>query len=47
MVRSVVCGAGVIGLATALLLARDGHEVTVVETDPQPPPDTPAQAWDG
>lgn len=44
MARVLVCGAGVIGLATALLLAREGHLVTVVEADPQPPP-TPDQAW--
>ena len=29
-----VLGAGVAGLAAALLLARDGHEVTLVERDP-------------
>ena len=31
--RIVVLGAGVSGLAAALLLARDGHQVTVVERD--------------
>jgi D-amino-acid dehydrogenase len=30
-VRVVVLGAGVVGLATAYYLARDGHEVTVVD----------------
>jgi 2-polyprenyl-6-methoxyphenol hydroxylase-like FAD-dependent oxidoreductase len=29
-----IAGAGVAGLATALLLARDGHRVTLVERDP-------------
>lgn len=29
-----VLGAGVAGLATALLLARDGHHVTIIERDP-------------
>ena len=29
----IVLGGGVAGLATALLLARDGHAVTVVERD--------------
>ncbi|MCX8200903.1 MAG: FAD-dependent oxidoreductase, partial [Candidatus Caldarchaeum sp.] len=29
--RTIVVGAGVGGLATAALLAKDGHEVTVVE----------------
>ncbi len=32
----VVLGAGVAGLATALLLARDGHDVTIVERDELP-----------
>lgn len=31
MTRTVVVGAGIAGLATAALLARDGHEVTVLE----------------
>jgi 2-polyprenyl-6-methoxyphenol hydroxylase-like FAD-dependent oxidoreductase len=43
--RIVVCGAGVCGLLTAVLLADDGHDVTVLERDPAPPPD-PAAAWD-
>ena len=34
------------GLCTAMLLARDGHDVTVFERDPAPPPD-PAAAWEG
>ena len=41
----VVCGAGVCGLITAMLLANDGHEVTVLERDPSPPPG-PEAAWD-
>lgn len=45
MGRIVVCGGGVIGLSTAMLLARDGHQVTVLETDPSPVPEAPAQAW--
>jgi 2-polyprenyl-6-methoxyphenol hydroxylase-like FAD-dependent oxidoreductase len=45
MARIVVCGAGVCGLTTAMLLARDGHEVTVLERDPEAPP-APGEAWD-
>lgn len=42
----VVCGAGVCGLTTAMLLANDGHEVTVLERDPAPPPPTTDEVWD-
>jgi 2-polyprenyl-6-methoxyphenol hydroxylase-like FAD-dependent oxidoreductase len=41
-----VLGAGMNGLTTAMLLARDGHEVTVLERDPSCPPTTPARAWE-
>jgi 2-polyprenyl-6-methoxyphenol hydroxylase-like FAD-dependent oxidoreductase len=44
--RIVVLGAGVCGLATALLIARDGHDVTVLERDPDPVPETPGEAWE-
>jgi 2-polyprenyl-6-methoxyphenol hydroxylase-like FAD-dependent oxidoreductase len=40
MPRITVLGAGVCGLAAAVLLARDGHDVTVLERDPAPVPDT-------
>lgn len=45
MSEIVVVGGGVGGLLTAILLAEDGHEVTVLERDPSPPPD-PRQCWD-
>jgi 2-polyprenyl-6-methoxyphenol hydroxylase-like FAD-dependent oxidoreductase len=47
MASIVVIGGGICGLGTALLLARDGHEVTVVEQDPNPPPGSLETAWDG
>jgi 2-polyprenyl-6-methoxyphenol hydroxylase-like FAD-dependent oxidoreductase len=41
----VVTGAGVSGLIGAMLLANDGHDVTVVERDPGAPP-SPGDAWE-
>lgn len=46
MVPILVLGAGVCGLASALMLARDGHDVTVLERDAAPPPDTPDAAFE-
>jgi len=43
----VVCGGSVIGLATAMLLAHDGHEVCVLERNAAPPPEVASHAWDG
>src|ERR1700754_1492323 len=40
----LVLGAGMCGLSTAMLLARDGHQVTVLDRDPDAPPD-PGLAW--
>src|SRR4051812_41358687 len=42
----LVCGGGVVGLSAAMMLAADGHDVTVLESDPAPPPADPAEAWE-
>lgn len=46
MARIVVVGAGVAGLSSAMLLAKDGHDVVVLERDPAPPPTSADEAWD-
>ena len=46
MAKVIVLGGGVCGLASGLMLARDGHEVTVLERDPAPVPDSPEHAWE-
>lgn len=43
----LVTGAGLIGLSTAMLLARDGHLVTVLDRDPAPPTPSGEDAWGG
>ena len=47
MARILILGAGLGGLATAMLLARDAHEVIVLERDPAgpPPPEDTDTAW--
>lgn len=44
MADVVVVGAGLVGLGAGLLLAGDGHQVTVLERDPGRPPAV-ASAW--
>ena len=43
----IVVGGSITGLVTALALARDGHQVTVLEQDPAPMPQTPDEAFQG
>ena len=38
MAKIVVAGGGACGLAAALMLEADAHEVTVLERDPAPHP---------
>jgi 2-polyprenyl-6-methoxyphenol hydroxylase-like FAD-dependent oxidoreductase len=45
MGRIVVVGGGIVGTCAAMMLAGDGHDVTVLERDPAPPP-APDVAWD-
>src|SRR5688572_13293968 len=47
MAAILVLGAGMNGLALAMLLAKDGHDVTVLERDASEPLDDPEEAWDG
>lgn len=49
MAEVVIAGAGVVGSASALFLARAGHEVVVLDRDGPPPdgtPDDDAQGWE-
>jgi 2-polyprenyl-6-methoxyphenol hydroxylase-like FAD-dependent oxidoreductase len=45
LVRVVIAGAGIAGLAGALALARDGHAVTILERDASPMPATADAAF--
>jgi 2-polyprenyl-6-methoxyphenol hydroxylase-like FAD-dependent oxidoreductase len=46
MADIIVLGGGVCGLAAGLLLARDGHDVTLIERDPAPVPESVDEAWE-
>jgi 2-polyprenyl-6-methoxyphenol hydroxylase-like FAD-dependent oxidoreductase len=46
MAGIVLVGAGVVALGTAMLLAGDGHQVTMLERDPDGPPADLDQAWE-
>jgi 2-polyprenyl-6-methoxyphenol hydroxylase-like FAD-dependent oxidoreductase len=45
MARIIVLGGGVCGLSAGMMLARDGHEVTVLERDADPVPESVEEAW--
>jgi 2-polyprenyl-6-methoxyphenol hydroxylase-like FAD-dependent oxidoreductase len=45
MAEIVVVGGGLVGHCSAMLLAGDGHTVTVLERDPEPPPRSADAAW--
>ena len=46
MADLVVMGGGMCGMLTGIVLAKDGHTVTVFERDPQEPPGDADEAWD-
>jgi 2-polyprenyl-6-methoxyphenol hydroxylase-like FAD-dependent oxidoreductase len=46
MAEIIVLGGGVCGLAAGMMLARDGHEVTLLERDPARVPGSPEEAWE-
>ena len=46
MADVIVVGGGVGGLTAAMLLAKDGHRVRLLERDPASPPADPAACWE-
>jgi 2-polyprenyl-6-methoxyphenol hydroxylase-like FAD-dependent oxidoreductase len=46
LAKVVIIGAGICGLGAAIILARDGHDVTVLERDNHPLPNSPLDAWE-
>jgi 2-polyprenyl-6-methoxyphenol hydroxylase-like FAD-dependent oxidoreductase len=47
MSKILVLGGGIVGLSTAMMLVRRGHDVTVFERDSMPLPASPEDAWQG
>jgi 2-polyprenyl-6-methoxyphenol hydroxylase-like FAD-dependent oxidoreductase len=46
MSRIIMLGGGVCGLASGIMLARDGHQVTILERDEAPVPECVEDAWE-
>ena len=46
MSKVVIVGGGPVGLASAILFGREGHTVTLLEKDGQPPPTSALGAWE-
>jgi 2-polyprenyl-6-methoxyphenol hydroxylase-like FAD-dependent oxidoreductase len=46
MAEVLVVGGGVVGMGLAMLLARDDHQITILERDSQSPPGSPDEAWE-
>ena len=46
MAKIVIAGGGICGMAAAIVLARDGHDITVLERDAAPVPDDAEVAWE-
>src|SRR5260370_4791491 len=45
MSKILVLGGGIVGLSTAMMLARRGHDVTVFERDTELVPSSLEEAW--
>jgi len=45
MAEVLIAGGGVVGMGLAMMLAKDGHGVTVLERDGEPPPPNPEDAF--
>jgi 2-polyprenyl-6-methoxyphenol hydroxylase-like FAD-dependent oxidoreductase len=46
MAKIVMAGGGICGLGASMMLARRGHEVIVLERNPEDPPETIDKAWE-
>ena len=46
MTDALIVGGGVVGMGLGMMLARDGHTITMLERDPEPVPSGPDDAWE-